>query len=405
MAMQTKISRTGCIGTIAVVGVFLLVLGFWNCTVKVPADRVGVRTLLTSTGVEEKDFPAGYVLCVPGLHSVKLWDPTWTNLRETLQVRGSDQYTTQLDISILFRIQPGKCYLVAKQYRDEQHVERLATNALNKFANEVLAQMSTEDFYNSAQRDQKAEECRKAMHEQLQEDGLEVKAVLLRNIKYDAKFEQQLLQKQLAGQRKSLEMAKGQLAGAQTETLLITRRAEADVKSIEENKTQETANLKAETERKIVQIIQDAKLKEAEIVAKAESSRRQKLATAELLKATASAKGTEALSRVYARPGAPYYFARKALEGIKLGDIEVNSNSFNPIDSTALLRALGVELKPQSAPALPVVPPSEVSPPPVPALPSVPPVPPVPPVSKTPEPLPPAAAAPGGSAVMEPTEK
>ncbi|HYF49174.1 MAG TPA: SPFH domain-containing protein [Planctomycetota bacterium] len=354
--METKLTRAGCIATTLVVVFFLGVLALWSCTVKVPADKVGVRTLLTSTGVEEKDFPAGFVLSIPGLHSVKLWDPTWTNLRERLQLRGSDQYTTQVDVSIVFRIQPGKCHVVAKSYRDNDHVEKLALNALNKFANEVLAQMKTEDFYNSAVRNQKAEECRQAMDKQLAPDGLEVNAVLLRNIDYDDRFEQQLLQKQLAGQRKSLEISKGQLAGAQTETLLIARRAEADVKNIEESKAQEIANLKADTERKIVQIIQDAKLKEADIVAKAESSRRQKLAQAELLKATAMAKGTEALSRVYAQPGAPYYFARKALEGLKLGDIEVNSNTFNPIDSNALLRALGVELKAQPIVPLPPAP-------------------------------------------------
>jgi len=373
--MQTKLSPAGCGATIAIVLLFVGVLGLWSCTVKVPADKIGVRTLRTSTGIEGKDYPPGFVISIPGLHVVKLWDPTWTNLRETLQLRGSDQYTTEIDISILFRIQPGQCHKVAQRYRDEKHVEQLATNALNKFANEVLAQMSTEEFYNSAKRNEKAEECRQAMHAQLEPDGMEVKAVLLRHIKFDPKFEQQLLQKQLAGQRKSLEMAKGKLAGAQTETMLISRRAEADVKSIEESKTQEIANLKADTERKIVQIIQDAKVKEADFLSKAESSRRQKTATAELLKATSTAKGTEALSRVYARPGASYYFARKALEGLKLGDIEVNSNTFNPMDSNALLRALGVELKPLGT--MPVAPVGPLAP----AIP--------PPVSKTPEPLPP----------------
>jgi hypothetical protein len=370
----TKLSPFGCAVAVCAALCAGAVLLLWTCMAKVPANFVGVRTLQTSTGIEPRDFQSGYVLRIPGFHNVKLWDPTWTNLRETLQVRGSDQYTTQLDISILFRIQPGKCHEVAKKYRDEKHIEQLATNALNKSANEILAQMKTEDFYNTAIRNEKANECLKSMQTQLEPDGLEVKYVLLRNILYDAKFEQQLLQKQLAGQRKSLETSKGQLAGAQTQTFLITKRAEADVKSIDENKTQEIANLKAETERKIVQIIQDAKLKEAVIVSKAESSRRQKLAQADLLKATANAAGTEALSRVYARPGAQYYFARKALEGLQISDIEVNSNTFNPVDSNVLLRALGVELHtmprpPDSAAAplppickLPVVKPAEAAP-------------------------------------------
>jgi hypothetical protein len=375
-----KNSRFGWSMMAALILFALLVIGILTCTTKVPADKVGVRTLLTSSGVEDHDYPPGYVITIPGFHQVHLWDITWTNLRETLQVRGSDQYTTTVDISIMFRIKPGCCHVVAKRYRDEEHINKMALNILNKYANEILAQMKTEDFYNTKIRNDKSKEAQEAMDKQLSEEGLEVKNVLLRNIVYDQKFETQLLQKQLAGQRKSLEMAKGQLAGAQTETLLIARRAEAEVKSIEESKVQEIANLKAETDRKIVQITQDAKLKEAEIVSKAESARRQNLAQADLLKATAAAKGTELLSRVYARPGAPYYFARKALEGIKLGDVEVNSNIFNPIDTNALLKALGVDLRTM---------PAQTPPPPLPPL-TV--VPTAPPLTQTPSPEKPAPA-------------
>jgi len=347
---DTKLTKGGCIAVAALGLMAVCVLILWTCTEKVPADKIGVRTVLTSAGVEPIDHPPGYVLAIPGFHTVKLWDITWTNLKETLQVRGSDQYTTTVDVSILVRIQPGQCHEVATHYRDEEHINQLARNSLNKYANEILAQMRTEDFYNSKIRNEKAEEAQKAMDNQLKPAGLEVRYLLLRNIVYDPKFEQQLLQKQLAGQRKSLEIARGQLAEAQTATELIKRDAEAKVKRIDEGKRQEIENLNANTERKIAQTIQDAKLKAAAVTAAAESSRRQNIAQAELLKATAAAAGTAAMSRVYARPGAPYYFARKALEGMKLGEVEVNSNVFNPLDSDRLLKALGLDLHPLNAP-------------------------------------------------------
>jgi regulator of protease activity HflC (stomatin/prohibitin superfamily) len=354
MSDGAKFNKAGCIGAAIVVGAAALIILLLTCTVKVPADKVGVRTIMTSTGVEQKDHRAGYVLAIPGLHSVRLWDPTWTNLKEVLQVRGSDQYTTQVDISVVFRIEPDKCFEVAKHFRDEDHVEERVRNTLNKFANEILAQMSTEDFFNSQARDKKALEAQIAMDEQLRPMGIEVRYLLLRNILYDKKFESQLLydkkfesqllQKQLAGQRKSLEMAKGQLAGAQTQTELIKQSAQAEVKRIDESKRQESENLQAETDRKINNILQDAKLKASTILAKAESIRRQKLAQADLMKATAAAAGTDAMSKVYARPGAPYYFARQALEGMKLGEIELNSTHFNPLDSERLLKALGLDM-------------------------------------------------------------
>ncbi|HYG75085.1 MAG TPA: SPFH domain-containing protein [Planctomycetota bacterium] len=348
--------KGGCIATGIVVGVAVLLFTLWTCAVKVPADRIGVRRVNSGTGVEEKDYGPGYVLQIPGLHVVTLWDPTWTNLKETMQVRGSDQYTTTVDVSVVFRIEPQKCHEVAKNFPDEARVEQRVRNAMNKFANEILAQMKTEDFFDTKVREAKAREAQKAMDETLRPIGIEVRYVLLRNILYDPKFEAQLLRKQLAGQQKSLEIAKGQLAGAQTQTELIRRNAEAEVKRIDESKRQEIENLNADTDRKIAQLTQDAKQKAAAILNKAESSKRQKIAQADLIKATASAAGTAAMSRVYAKPGASYYFARQAVEGMKLGEIEVNSTTFNPLDSDRLLKALGLDLRSASVPAVPLPP-------------------------------------------------
>ncbi len=340
---DSRISKFGCFAAVALAVMAGCVTLLWTCTVCVPANSVAVRTALTSSGIEARDYGPGFVLCIPGFHRVKLWDPTWSNSYQTLQVRGSDQYTTSVDISVLYRIRPGFAHEAAQHFLDYNHIEQLAKTTLSKFANEILAQMNTEDFYNSKIRTAKAEDTRLAMEKQLEPYGLEVKKVLLRNIVYDPKFEAQLLQKQLAGQRKSLEIALGQKATAETETSLISRRAEAEVKRIEESKVQEIENLKAETDRKIARMTQDAKMESAALIAKAESTKRQKLAQADLLKANASAKGTELMSKVYTQHGAAYYFARKALEGMKLGDIELNSNNFNPLDIERMLKAVGLD--------------------------------------------------------------
>jgi len=339
------LTRAGCMSVGLLFAVVLGVLISWTCMDKIPANQIGVRTVLTSSGVEKMDHGPGFIMAIPGFHVVRMWHPAWFNLKETLQVRGSDQSTTTVDISVMWRIAPGRCHEVALNFRDEEHIKQLVKNTLNKYANEILAQMKTEDFFNTKVRNGKSDEAQRAMDEKLKPAGVEVRHMLLRNIIYDPKFEKQLLQKQLAGQRKSLETAKGQMAGAQTETELIRKNAEAEVKRIEENKKQEIENLSAENERKIGQIIQDAKFQAAEVMAKADSTRRQKLAQAELLKASAAATGTELMSKVYEKPGAPYYFARKALEGMKLGELEVNSSEFNPLEASTLLRALGLNLR------------------------------------------------------------
>jgi regulator of protease activity HflC (stomatin/prohibitin superfamily) len=264
-------------------------------------------------------------------------------MKDTLPIRGSDQYTTSVDISLIWRIKPGQCHRVALNFRDEDHVAQLVKNTMNKFANEVLAQLRTEDFYSSKVRHEKAQEAQQAMALQLDDEGIEIKYVLLRNIVYDAKFEAQLLQKQLAGQRKNLEFAKAAQARSQTQTELVKKDAAAQVTRITEEQKQEIANLDAETQKQVSGMLQDAQKQAAELRAKAESSRRQKKSQADLVKATAVAVGTEELSKAYSRPGASYYFARKAIEGMKLGEVEVNSNTYNPLDSRKLLEGLGLE--------------------------------------------------------------
>src|SRR6185295_14264834 len=109
--------------------------------------------------------------------------------------------------------------------------------------------------------------------------------------------------------------------------------------------TQEMANLNAETDQKINMITQDANVRAAEIMNKATAEKRKKMAEAERLRNEATAYGTAALSKVYARPGASFYFAQKSLQGLKLGNVEVNSSTFNPLEADRLLRALGLELR------------------------------------------------------------
>ena len=85
-------------------------------------------------------------------------------------------------------------------------------------------------------------------------------------------------------------------------------------------------------------------LKESYDITAKVGSELQGKSQAELLRAEATAYGIAELSKVYAKPGANYYFAQQALKGLKLGNIEVNSNTFNPLDADHLLRALGLDL-------------------------------------------------------------
>ena len=85
---------------------------------QVPVNAIGVRTL-ASGGLEKKDHEPGFVLCLPGLHKVRLWDPTWSSVKRTIEVRGADGYRTSVDVSVIYRIQKEKCWEVAGSFEKD----------------------------------------------------------------------------------------------------------------------------------------------------------------------------------------------------------------------------------------------------------------------------------------------
>jgi len=344
MVANDSKGKGGCFAAAGVGVVFLIVLILWTCFYKVPANAIGVRTLMSGGGIEKHDYTPGYVTCIPGLHRVKLWDPTWSNVYHPMDVRGGDGYKTSVDVSVIFRIHQGKCWEVAGKFPSYADIENRVRSSLSQYANAVLTQMKTEDFYNSEVRDKKTEEVQKLMDKQLEEYGLEVKSVMLRNIVYDKVFEEQLLKKQLSGQTLGLEECKTQQVAGEMATEKIEAEAAAEVVSIKETLKQDMANLTAETDQKVNKILQDAQFEANTVTAKATADKRKKVAKADFLRAEATAYGTAAMAKVYAKPGASFYFAQKALTGLKLGNIEVNSSTFNPLDADHLLKALGLDL-------------------------------------------------------------
>lgn len=343
MADSTPSGKGGCIAAIIfalLIGGIILLSTFF---VKVPPNAVGVRTRL-SGGIEQVDFKPGYVLRIPGVHAVRLWDPTWTNWYRPTQVRGSDQYVTSVDVSAIFRIAPDKCHVIAGQFADYSGIEQRVDQLISLYANEILTKMNTEDFYNAKKREDNTKLMEEGMRGDLTKMGLELKSVLLRNIAYDKTFEEQLRKKQLAAQTKSLEEALTKQAVGEMDTELIEKKAKATVDSMMEKNKQEQESMKAETDREAAKLVQLAEQEAAKLTVAATSKKRQAEAEADLLRAKATAAGVAALSKVYAQNGAKYYFAQKALESLKLGQIEVNSTQFNPLDSEKLLKALGLDL-------------------------------------------------------------
>ncbi|MFH0794371.1 MAG: SPFH domain-containing protein [bacterium] len=320
------------------------------CFQKVPLDRVGVRTWLLGGGVDRRDLGPGFYLVVPGVHRLDLMDPTIQFLTmapnheaPALKLIGKDQYATEVDVTVVYRLQPGKAHAALLKYgAGELYRSKLRSRA-DKIIWETLGELATEDFYNTTKRHNAAEKARDGMNKSFQEetDPFEVVNVLIRNVKYDPLFEKRLLEKQIFDQSQRLNSALTLKEKELEKTQTIEKQTTAKVVAIQEDMAQAIKTLIAESDARIAQIEADANLYAHTKLSDAEREKREKTAAGELEKTVAKAKGEKAVNQAYIGFGGQLYLAKKTIENLQLGEIEINTNQTNPFDAEQMLKLVG----------------------------------------------------------------
>jgi regulator of protease activity HflC (stomatin/prohibitin superfamily) len=321
---------------------------------KVPVDRVGVKILqIGGGGVIEEDFAPGYVLCVPGLHRIELLDSTLQfytiaedgDTGHALNLRGSDQFITKVDVTIVYRLKPGEAHKALLRHGgSEAFKKRLHSFAHNDLVAE-LGKLETEDFYNVSKRAGQSQKALLRMNEHLTGEHIEVIDVLIRKLEYDQDFEAKLLDKQLLEQKQQLEVSKAGLEKEKETTEKIRKGTEAQVAATLQELESESKVRAATAEAQVAQIEADAEFFAKSLLASAENYKRQKVAEGELLRTQAKAKGDEALNKAYSGFGGELYLVRQMVDQLEFGDIEVNTNRVNPFAVDELLEMLGVPAK------------------------------------------------------------
>ncbi len=159
-----------------------------TCVRKIPLDKVGVITNNFGGGVAEHDLDAGYVWLWPGMQTLSLWDPTVQviHLERTpradtrVNIRGKDQYTTQLDMTVIFRIgreaPSGKtlAWRVARTLGSMEKLRDITLSTSNKVIWEVMSDLATEEFYATDKRGEHADRAKTTLQKTLLENGVQV---------------------------------------------------------------------------------------------------------------------------------------------------------------------------------------------------------------------------------------
>lgn len=235
------------------VGVFFAFMIFRSCALtEVEAGTVGVR-YNNALGLHKQDLAPGYHLEIAGLQRVYRLPSKFLHIvygqDSMFSVRTKDNNTIQLDVSIPYRIKPGEAWRVMHsgnhldvgdgKFRFQRFAEQTAISVLR----EHLAELQTEDFYDTDRRLAVTGEALKVLNTKLGEYNLEARTILIRATYFREEYETQLAQIQLNEQQKLLDGAKRAVAERQQDFDNYEQETNALVSAKEQDWAQRIAQL------------------------------------------------------------------------------------------------------------------------------------------------------------------
>lgn len=184
---------------------------------------IGVRYNNVS-GLYHKDLQPGWHLEIIGLQRVSPLPSGYLLVHyaddSKLTIRTKDNNTVDIEATIPYRIRPGRAHRVMKAGNhlrdpdDRFRFERLAGETIVSVLREDLAELRSQDFYNTDRRLDIAAAALTRLNAQLKPLNLEASAVLIRGIYFRDAYETQLAAIQLNSQQKLLDHAKQSVAEA-----------------------------------------------------------------------------------------------------------------------------------------------------------------------------------------------
>jgi regulator of protease activity HflC (stomatin/prohibitin superfamily) len=239
------------------------------------------------------------------------------------KIQTSDGFFVDVDATILYRIEDP--YMVFKKLGPEDNYMQLGLlPKAEAVLKEALGQLTTEEFYDSHLRVEKADLAETILNEKLKEEGLVVEHVLVRYFRYSDAIQDNIEAKKLQDQLVFTNESKGRAAEqnqvlqrtlAEGEYLVKVKEAEGDAYRVQK-----------EAERDLYV--------------------RKKEAEANLLVATAEAQGVELKNQAMQALGADAMVAIKMADILRGLDVILlpagGETGMNPLDLNAVMKTFGV---------------------------------------------------------------
>ena len=331
----------------------IAVLVFNSCFEYVRPNEFGIKVVKigVNKGVQEKVHPPGFAFRIPfgvqEIHrlprSIQVLELTngesipspGTYVDKGAKIQTSDGFFVDVDATILYRIVDP--YAVFTKLGPELLFRDLGIlPKAESVLKESLGQLTTEEFYDSQKRVEKADLARDIFNEKLKVEGLEVEHVLVRYFEYSPSIQQNIEDKKLQDQLVFTNESKGRAADQRQDLFRTREEGEYLVKvKIAEG---DAYRVEKEAERDLYT--------------------RRKTAQADLLVKTAEAQGIELKNQAMQTLGADAMVALRMAEVLKGLDTILlpagGEGGVNPLELEKVLQMFGVEAGEDTAVATPV---------------------------------------------------
>lgn len=347
------------------VGVILLfVIGallFSFVTTRIELGEVGVVTKQfgVAQGVQQRDYGPGWHRALPMIDSWNTFDATVQTIEMSgqsqipgrytgrmVQLKSSDGYGIQLDLTIKFKIKEGEAYrLFERTGGGDNYVSLVQNEALDTFR-DTFGGINTEEFYDPKVRREVTSTTQKVLRDKLENRHIELVDVLIRRIEFDPQYERKILDKKLADQDVELNKSKSIAEEKKGETRRIEAEAHAMVGIIQREKEGELLKMRAEAEKQVSQIRAEAEQYATESKADADLYAANLEARGTLLLRESEAEGERLKAEALKGAGGANFVALEAARNLDLRSMVVSTIDLDFLDLERMIQQLGAVPEP-----------------------------------------------------------
>ncbi len=321
----------------------LIVIGGWNaCFSYVRPGQWGVKQVVfgAKQGVHAEIYPPGLHLLTPGAERMHLFSADLQvlemsdsaapsahipNLRQVpaLKIQTSEGYTVSVDVTVLYRIEDAHQVMTqigpGRLYEDSVVIPRAEQQLRRTFG-----ELDAEEFYKGDTREKAADQAQKLLSEELTTRGIKVTHVLVRQYRYDSRYQAAIEGRKIQDQTVFKNQAEAQAAQAEAEKNRIVAEGAANVAT-------ESARGEAEVQK---------------LRSEAELYRRTKAAEGELIVRLAKAQGIELENKALRGQGSENMVGLRMAETLRGVEVLVlpsdGEGGTNPLDLNQMLRRFDV---------------------------------------------------------------